>query len=102
VPQLYNLKDAPFLGHGASFANVKSVLHYKNKAQPSNANVPRNQLAAEFVPLNLTDEEIHQLVTFVEGALYDPYLTRYVPSALPSGFCFPNNDPLSRLQMGCR
>jgi cytochrome c peroxidase len=45
--------------------------------------------------------EIRQLTAFVEEALYDPNLDRYVPDALPSGNCFPVADPLSKQQLGC-
>ncbi|MEZ4911316.1 MAG: cytochrome c peroxidase [Saprospiraceae bacterium] len=34
VPQLYNLLDSPFYGHGSSFRSLKAVLEYKNKAIP--------------------------------------------------------------------
>jgi cytochrome c peroxidase len=101
VPQLYNLTDSPILGHGASFHSVREVVEYKNAGVPQNANVPQSQLSPWFKPLGLTDAEISDLVAFIEDGLHDPNLYRYVPSALPSGFCFPNNDPQSRLDRGC-
>ena len=30
VPQLYNLKDSPFYGHGGTFRSVREVIEYKN------------------------------------------------------------------------
>jgi cytochrome c peroxidase len=102
VPQLYNLKDVRFLGHGAQFLSVKEVLDYKNKGQATNKNVPASQLASEFVPLNLTNDEIEKLRVFIEQSLYDSHLKRFVPSGLPSGFCFPNNDVISRKDRGCQ
>lgn len=101
VPQLYNLKDSPFYGHGASFTTIESVIRYKNAAVAENSNVPAAQLAAEFTPLNLSDDEITALKEFIEKSLYDPNLTRYVPSVLPSGYCFPNNDAQSKSDLGC-
>lgn len=100
VPQLYNLKDSPFYGHGASFRTIDEVIAYKNTAVAQNANVPKTQLAAEFKPLNLSTAEIQKLVSFIRNGLYDPELMRYVPKALPSGAAFPNNDPVSRSQLG--
>lgn len=100
VPQLYNLKDSPFYGHGASFTTLEAVVAYKNAAVSQNANVPTTQLAAEFKPLNLTTDEQKQLVAFLRNSLYDPELMRYVPQSLPSGQAFPNNDPASRLDLG--
>lgn len=101
TPQLYNLKDVGALGHGASFGSVDAVVRYKNAAVPQNGNVPPTQLAREFVPLGLDDRQIAALVDFIDNALYDPRLTRYVPAALPSGLCFPNNDPASRVPGMC-
>lgn len=100
VPQLYNLKDSPFYGHGASFYSIEAILEYKNNAKPQNQRVPNTQLAAEFKPLNLTAQELKHLTTFLKEGLYDPNLQRYVPKALPTGLAFPNNDPQSRKDLG--
>jgi cytochrome c peroxidase len=101
VPQIYNLKDSPFFGHGGDFKSVREVIEYKNLAIARNPAVPNSQLAAEFVPLGLSDEEISQLTRFVESALHDASLDRYNPSTLPSGFCFPNNDIYTKSDLGC-
>lgn len=101
VPQLYNLTDSPFYGHGASFNTVRDVVEYKNLAIAQNSGVPASQLSSRFVPLNLTPEEITDLVTFIENGLYDPDLFRYVPDRVLSGACFPNNDEQSRTDLGC-
>lgn len=99
VPQLYNLSDARFFGHGASFTSIKEIIEYKNEAKKSNSDVPDSQLASYFKPLNLTAQEIEALTDFIENGLYDPNLERYLPNALPSGNCFPNNDSLSKQQL---
>lgn len=101
TPQLYNLKDSPFYGHGGTFNSVREVIEYKNVAIKENANVPDSQLAEEFHPLELTDSEVTDLVSFIENALYDANLMRYTPSDIPSGQCFPNNDPVSSVDQGC-
>lgn len=101
VPQLYNMKDSPFFGHGACFRSLRDVVAYKNAAIPENPDVPLSQLAEEFRPLGLTEQEIDAITAFLENALYDPNLLRYQPASLPSGLCFPNNDPMSRLELGC-
>jgi cytochrome c peroxidase len=101
VPQLYNLLDSPFYGHGGSFRSIAEVVDYLNAGRPENPAVPAGLLAEEFVPLKLTPEERDDLVAFLEIGLYDPHLERYVPSQLPSGNCFPNNDPQSRIDLGC-
>jgi cytochrome c peroxidase len=101
TPQLYNLRDVGFLGHGASFHSIREVLEYKNNAVAENPNVPQEALSPDFVPLNLSEEELDQLEAFITHSLYDPNLDRYVPGAVGSGNCFPNNDSSSRLDLGC-
>ncbi|MEM0997521.1 MAG: cytochrome c peroxidase [Bacteroidota bacterium] len=101
VPQLYNLKDSPFYGHGGTFTTLEAVVRYKNAAVPQNPDVPVAQLATQFRPLNLSEQEVTDLVAFLERGLHDNSLYRYEPSSLPSGNCFPNNDMESRYDLGC-
>lgn len=101
VPQLYNLKDSPFYGHGGTFTTVRSVVEYKNIAIAENSEVTAENISEFFVPLSLTDEEIDDLTIFLEEALYDPNLARYEPESIPSGFCFPQNDATSKIDLGC-
>ena len=101
VPQLYNLKDSPFFGHGSSFTTVRGVIEYKNNAVAESTRVPVKQLADEFVPLGLSDEEIDELTAFVEEGLRDFFLQRYEPAKVLSGSCFPNSDPDSKSDLGC-
>ena len=54
-----------------------------------------------FTSLNLTDDDIEAITAFLENALYDTNLQRYVPEELPTGYCFPNADPISSQDMGC-
>jgi cytochrome c peroxidase len=101
TPQLYNLADVNFYGHGANFTSLTGILKYKNEAIKENSEVPQSAISQLFTPLNLTDEEIDDIVAFLETGLYDSNLQRYVPTALPSGNCFPNADELSSLDLGC-
>lgn len=101
VPQLYNLQDSKFYGHGSSFTSIKDVIRYKNEGIAENGNVSPDQLSSDFRPLGMTEMEINQLTEFITKSLYDPNLERYVPSALPSGLCFPNNDALSKVDLDC-
>ncbi len=101
TPQLYSLKTVPFLGHGGSFESIREVIEYKNQAIHENAIVPISQLSEQFVPLNLSNTEIDALTDFVENALYDDNMERYMPSTIASGNCFPNNDIVSRQEMNC-
>ena len=101
TPQLYNLVDSPFYGHGASFTTVRQVVEYKNAGASENPFVPAGRLSTYFRPLGLSDHEIDDLVHFLEQGLYDPHLMRYVPSSLPSGNCTPVNDPEAQFELGC-
>lgn len=101
VPQLYNLRDAGFYGHGSSKRSVKDMIIYKNAAISENKNVPGSQLDPLFKPLGLTDKEIDALTAFITKSLHDPNLRRYEPQQLPSGLCFPNADIQSRIDMDC-
>lgn len=101
VPQLYSLAQDPFLGHGSSFSSIEELIQYKNNAEKENEQVPDAKLSPDFRRLNLNPEEIADLTAFVEKALNDTELSRYEPMALPSGYCFPNNDPQSAKDRGC-
>ncbi len=101
VPQLYNLKKSPFYFHGSSKRSLREVVEYFNDGIAENANIPDTQISPLFHPLDLDEEEITALTTFLETGLYDNDLDRYVPEFVLSGNCFPNNDILSRAQMGC-
>lgn len=101
VPQLYNLRDVKFYGHGSSKRSVNDMIRYKNAAIAENKNVPGSQLDPLFKPLGLTNEEIDALTIFITKSLFDPNLRRYEPQQLPSGLCFPNADLQSRIDMDC-
>ena len=55
VPQLYNLKDASFFGHGGTFRSIREVMDYYNDGVPE-APVSQDQIAVFFRPLELTEE----------------------------------------------
>ena len=101
VPQLYNLKDMGFYFHGASQTTLRQVVEYFNDGIPENPRIPASQITTLFHPLNMTSDEIDDLVEFLENGLYDPNLARYMPTSVKSGSCFPNNDKESRIDMGC-
>ena len=96
-----NLEDSPFYGHGASFTDLKSLIEYKNEAIAENSNVTSAHLATAFKPLNLSDDDIDDIVAFLRDGLYDPDLERYVPDFILSGNCFPMNDANSQEDLGC-
>ncbi|AXT18433.1 cytochrome-c peroxidase [Flavobacteriaceae bacterium AU392] len=101
TPTLYNLVDGNFFGHGGTFTSIRDVIVYKNNGVPQNSDVPTNNLASQFGRFNLTEQEIDDLTAFIENSLRDPDLIRYVPDAVNSGYCFPNNDPQSQIDLDC-
>ncbi|WP_235295070.1 cytochrome-c peroxidase [Portibacter lacus] len=102
VPQLYNLKDSPFYGHGGSFESIKDIITYKNNGIVENPVVPKEHIYPGFQPKGLTTDEINLIADFIEESLHDPNLMRYSPENLPSGNCFPNSDEQSMIDLGCK
>lgn len=102
VPQLYNLGDGGPFFHGASKKTLKDVVKYFNAAHPENLRVPKSQISPFFTPLGLSDQEVDDLTAFLEHSLRDPDLQRYAPKSVLSGMCFPNNDPASAEDIGCK
>lgn len=100
IPQLYNLKDAPFLGHGSSITSLEEMVTYFNEAIPEK-DLTVDQLDPLFVPLGLLDEEIEDLTAFLKEGLYDPDLARHIPEEILSNSCFPNADEVSKVDLGC-
>jgi len=101
VPQLYNMEGTEFYFHGASKRSIRDVINYKLAAQSENSRVDQSLVSDKLNPINLSEEEISQLEMFIKKSLKDPNLSRYQPVTVPSGFCFPNNDPDSVLDLGC-
>ncbi len=101
VPNLYNLKSNRFYGHGCTFTSLNEVVSYIVKGEKQNNSVPNGQLAEDFKDLKLSQQEINEIVAFIENALYDSNLERYVPAQVFSGNCIPNSDLQSQLDLGC-
>ncbi len=100
VPQLYNLVDSPFWGHGGTFRSMREIVEYYNDAIPD-IDIPADKIPSRFRPLDLTEQEIDDLVVFLTVSLYDPDLDRYSVTELPSGNCTPANDLQARADLGC-
>ena len=99
VPQLYNLKDYVTFFHGSSKTSIEDVVDFKLKAKSENPFVDDNRVA--LTPRTLTDFEKEDLIDFLRNALHDDDMERYQPTSVLSGNCFPNNDALSKKEIGC-
>jgi cytochrome c peroxidase len=100
VPQLYNLKAYVSYFHGSSKTSIEDVVDFKVKAQSENPLVTNEKVALS--PRDLSQEEKENLIEFLKYSLYDDNMERYMPDAVLSGNCFPNNDEQSQLDMGCK
>ncbi|MBK8450507.1 MAG: hypothetical protein IPL42_10995 [Saprospiraceae bacterium] len=101
VPQLYNLKPVGFYFHGASKLTLREVVEYFNNGIPENPIVPETQISGFFKPLHMTADEMDALTEFLENGLFDPTLEKYKPEHVLSFMCFPDNDPVSRIDLNC-
>ena len=100
VPQLYNLNDYQSFFHGSSKYSIEDVVDFKSEAKSENPHVADENVALK--PFGLSKKQKIDLVNFLRNALYDPDMDRYTPQYVLSGYCFPNNDPLSKDDMGCQ
>ncbi len=104
TPQLYNLHDSPFYGHGASYTTLEDLVRFHVSGQVQDARVDPAQLDSALIATaqaNLSRREIDAIVDFLENGLYDPNLERYVPEQVVSNHCFPVADPLAKIDLGC-
>lgn len=140
VPALRQVADGGQLMHNGSFTSVRDVVEYFNAGVPQNAEAaaaptlsplftkPRG--ASSSPGLGLDDNQVSDIVDFLENALYDPALVEHDPTSttrtfalneedltystfrqdlailgavdgrMPSGLPPSNNDALSRRDMG--
>ncbi|WP_298544625.1 cytochrome c peroxidase [uncultured Aquimarina sp.] len=102
TPTLYNLIDNGVFGHGGTFTSVRDIVEYKLNGIPENNEVPQERLHRLFTDVqDLTENQINNLVLFIENGLRDPNLSRYVPQTINSENCFPNSDAQSSIDLGC-
>lgn len=89
TPTLRNLDfTAPYMHNGA-FDNLREVLEFYNdisggNGDSQNPNVPDNQIAQDARGLNLNNNDINQIITFL-NTLNDPDFDRTIPQRVPSG-----------------
>ena len=100
TPQLYNLLDSRFYGHGGTYYTLEEVIDYKLAGVSDKPEVAP-YLSHDFDAIEITEEQRDNLHRFLARALYDPSLDRYAPGNTLSGNCFPNNDAQSSVDLGC-
>ena len=137
---LRQLRDGRFFMHNGAFTSVEDVVEYFNEGRPQDREAgAAATLSPRFTHprgpgsrrgLGLDDDEVEDLVEFLEDALYDPSFVHFDPSSttdtfqanerdltysryrpelaalgardgfMPSGRPQDNDDPLSRRDMG--
>lgn len=101
VPGLYNVGDYSHYFHGSSKTSIDQVIDYKLEAKVENSRIDQSEISSKLHPIVLSDQEKYQLKVFLEQGLSDPGLDRYIPDHVGSGNCFPNNDPISQVDLDC-
>ena len=81
TPQLYNLADNPYYGHGSSHRSIEAIVRHHLEGQSRNQRVRSEQLDPALANARLSEREIADLVTFLRDGLRDPDLVRYVPAS---------------------
>ncbi|NQY08822.1 MAG: c-type cytochrome [Flavobacteriales bacterium] len=84
TPTLRNIElTAPYT-HGGMYKTLKEALQFYNRGVSENPNVAESHLDVHVVPLNLTDAQIDDLISFL-GTLTDESYDKEIPSSVPSG-----------------
>ena len=83
TPQLYNLADSPYYGHGSSHRSLNAMVRYHLEGQSANPRVADTRLDPNLRQRRLSDRAIADLVSFLEEGLRDPDLARYTPASVP-------------------
>ena len=84
TPTLRNVElTGPYM-HNGMMSTIKEVVEFMNEGVSQNYNVLSGMMDPDMKPLGLTDEEVDQLVAFLES-LSDPNYDRTVPQAVFSG-----------------
>ncbi len=81
------LRNATLTGpymHNGMMESIKDIVEYMNAGVSANENVTEDMLATDMEPLGLTENEIDQLVAFIES-LTDENFDTGVPESVPSG-----------------
>lgn len=81
------LRNATLTGpymHNGMMESIQDIVEYMNDGVSGNENVTEYMLASDMAPLNLTETEIAQIVSFIES-LTDEDFDQVVPSTVPSG-----------------
>lgn len=102
TPQLYNLSQKSFYGHGSTHRTLESMVRYMVRGEKMVGFIGGDRPLDEgFVKRPLGESEVLDLVSFVEGGLFDATMVNELPKA-PTTQCLISADVLSRQEQGCR
>ncbi len=101
TPQLYNLAQRSFYGHGSTHRTLESIVRYMARGEKMVGFVGGDRpLAREFTPRDLSDDQLMNLVTFMSSGLLDPTLVDEVPEP-GSSRCLISADAVSIQEQDC-
>ncbi len=102
TPQLYNLSQKSFYGHGSTHRTLESMIRYMVRGERMVGFIGGDRALAEhFTKRPLSESQILDLITFVESGLMDETLLDEMPEVV-AGTCLISADTTSREEQGCR
>lgn len=101
TPQLYNLSQKSFYGHGSTHRTLESMVRYMARGEKMVGFIGGDRpLAEDFVDRELSETQILDLMSFMERGLLDESLVDELPEA-SSRSCMISADEVSRREQGC-
>ncbi len=101
TPQLYNLKQKNFFGHGSTHRSLESMIRYMARGEHMVGFIGnKERLDPAFTTRNLSEPQLLDLITFVQDGLLDQTLSEKLPEPSPDT-CIISADETSRQEQGC-
>ena len=101
TPQLYNLAQRSFFGHGSTHRTLDSMVRYMTRGEKMVGFIGGDRpLAADFTERPISEGETQDLITFVSSGLLDPTLHEELPAIAPRE-CVISADETSSEEQGC-
>ena len=101
TPQLYNLAQHSFFGHGSTHRTLESMVRYMVRGKKMVGFIGGDRpLAPAFTDRELSEGQIQDLVVFVSTGLFDPTLTEELPN-VERDECLISSDSISSQEQGC-
>ena len=101
TPQLYNLSQRSFFGHGSTHQSIESIVRYMTQGQRMVSFVGGDRpLDSAFTERDLSESQIQDLIAFVTTGLLDETLVEELPQS-DLAECIISSDPTSQKEQAC-